>query len=655
MSRPASRPMEQDQHISMRLFETDNDLGSDSRSTFRHVRNYLAGQHKGATRDDALLHVAVQFLMTKAVLDREIPGDNSLHDYLNTWPRIATQFPDLFDPEEHLDLSHDDIILLDQLTSPLDLNSLDSDYFGDLYEVFMGNVARGQNGQFFTPQNAVRLLVDLVDLDPEWVIADPACGSGSFLGTAAGLAIAKGLNPCEAGDKVIGIEKDKYLVSLAKTRLALLTGMQPRIHHGDSLAWTESSDGLPPLSELQVDVVLTNPPFGAKIVAATKDVQQKFQLGWRWKLQKDSDQYKRTAELQTRVAPQVLFVERCLSLIKPGGLLGIVVPESLITSKSHSYVVSFLRKYAEIRAVVGMPEDLFKTSGSGGTHTKTCLLVAQKHGPLVKMSKSVFMAEARRCGNDSRGRKGVYHDDLPDISTRSSQEHSNDHLGYWLETDKIVGNILSPRYYDPEVTESLNSLSHSHELINVGDLVDQGVLAISTGNEVGKSAYGTGDIPFVRTSDISNWEIKLDPKHCVAESYYAKYAIKQDVRPDDILMVRDGTYLIGTCAIVTKYDAKILFQSHILKIRVKEPSAISPYLLLATLSSEPVRRQIQAKRFTQDIIDSLGDRLREVILPLPKDSEQRVRVTEMVRRAIDERIEARELARLACVEVVSPD
>ncbi|MDE0236980.1 MAG: N-6 DNA methylase [bacterium] len=647
--------MEQDQHISMRLFETDKELGSDSRSTFHQIRNYLAGQHRGATRDDALLHVAVQFLITKAVLTRENPDNNSLQDYLNAWPAIATEFPDLFDQEERLDLSHDDIALLQQLTSSLDLDSLDSDYFGDLYEVFMGNVVRGQNGQFFTPQNAVRLLVDLIDLDPEWVIADPACGSGSFLGTAAALAMARGLSPREAGEKVIGIDKDKYLVSLAKTRLALLTGAKSRIYHGDSLAWTGPSDNLPPISDLQVDVVLTNPPFGAKIVAATKDVQQKFELGWRWKLQKDSGQYKRTAELQTRVPPQVLFVERCLSLIKPGGLLGIVVPESLITSKSHSYVVSFLRQHAEIRSVVGMPEDLFKTSGSGGTHTKTCLLVAQRHGGHVKPSKSVFMAEARRCGNDSRGRKGVYHDDLPEIALRSSQEDSNDHLGYWLEVDEIIGNILSPRYYDPEVTEGLHSLSYSHDLVKVGDLIDQGTLVISTGNEVGKAAYGTGDIPFVRTSDISNWEIKLDPKHCVAESYYAKYANKQDVRPDDILMVRDGTYLIGTCALVTKYDAKMLFQSHILKIRVNDSSAMSPYLLLAALSSEPVQRQIQAKRFTQDIIDSLGNRLNEVILPLPKDSDQRARVTEMVRKAIDERIEARELARLACIEVVSLD
>jgi hypothetical protein len=124
-------------------------------------------------------------------------------------------------------------------------------------------------------------------------------------------------------------------------------------------------------------------------------------------------------------------------------------------------------------------------------------------------------------------------------------------------------------------------------------------------------------VPFVRTSDISNWEIKRDPKHCVSDEVFEALASKQDVRAGDILMVRDGTYLIGTCAFVTEYDTRIVFQSHMYKLRVKKPQRLSPYLLLAALSSEPVQKQIQAKRFTQDIIDSLGDRITELFVEEP--------------------------------------
>src|SRR5260370_32283644 len=104
-----------------------------------------------------------------------------------------------------------------------------------------------------------------------------------------------------------------------------------------------------------------------------------------------------------------------------------------------------------------------------------------------------------------------------------------------------------------------------HDVVSVAVLVRDGVVSISTGDEVGKLAYGTGEIPFVRTSDISNWEVKLDPKHNVSGEVYERYRSSQDVQPNDILMVKDGTYLIGTCAIVTKYDLPMLFQSHIYK------------------------------------------------------------------------------------------
>jgi type I restriction enzyme M protein len=188
--------------------------------------------------------------------------------------------------------------------------------------------------------------------------------------------------------------------------------------------------------------------------------------------------------------------------------------------------------------------------------------------------------------------------------------------------------------------------------VTIEQLVGDGVLEIRSGDEIGKLAYGSGQIPFVRTSDISNWEIKLDPKHGVSEDVYESLADRQDVREGDILMVRDGTYLIGTCAFVTKYDQKIVYQSHILKLRVLRPDVISPYLLLAALSCTPVKRQIASKRFTQDIIDSIGTRVNELVLPIPADEAMRYAVVEKVKRAIHERMEARELARQACLDIV---
>jgi type I restriction enzyme M protein len=358
-----------------------------------------------------------------------------------------------------------------------------------------------------------------------------------------------------------------------------------------------------------------------------------------------------------------LFVERILSLLKAGGRAGLVLPESLISSPKHAFVVDYLLASAEITSVVGMPESLFKTSGKGGTHTKTCLITFVKRDDRINKMHTLYVAEAKWCGHDSRGNP-VPNDDLPtaleeftagDPALQNKKRRAPaPALGIWMPSGDIKDHVLAPRYYDPQGSAELAALSKSHKLITMGELIDSGVLTYTTGVEIGKLAYGTGDIPFIRTSDISGWEIKADPKHCVAEDIYLKHAIKLDVQADDILMVKDGTYLIGTCAIVSKYDKKILYQSHLYKIRVLKRDVISPEVLLALLSSEPVQRQIQSKRQTQDIIDSLGGRIRDLVLPIPRLSKQKEKITQLVRKVVEDRIEARELGRLARTMVVSP-
>ena len=98
-------------------------------------------------------------------------------------------------------------------------------------------------------------------------------------------------------------------------------------------------------------------------------------------------------------------------------------------------------------------------------------------------------------------------------------------------------------------------------------------------------------------------------------------------------------------------STKIVYQSHLYKIRVLKPERITPYLLLAILTSEPVQNQIKSKRVTQDIIDSLGSRIYELSLPVPKNKALCRSIENKVKKAIEDRMEARELAKQACLEV----
>lgn len=635
---------------------------------FRSLRNYLAGQFVGATRDETLLDELLKCLFCKLYAELKLvpplKAEESSVDLAKTvrsvFAKVREEFPDVYNSQSEILLDPETIykIMTDCSFSLIDATS---DPIGDAFEVFVGSESRSRSGQFFTPRSVTDLLVKAVAPKPGESIIDPACGAGGFLTSVARYWLEEGFSIQEvskfATDTFFGIDKDDYLVNLAKLHISLLTGGHPNILCGDSLALQNGLLSIREKAETEgFDVLLANPPFGVNIVAARPEVLETFQLARKWKFYPSLDKWSPTAEVKSQVSPQILFVERCLSLLKVGGRMGIVLPESILSNKSHRYVVEYLFEKSDIQAVIGMPDALFKTSGKGGTHTKTCLLVVEKKGKNSCKKDLIFMAEAKWCGQDSRA-KAITNNDLPQIGERlkllkRNKSFDQSSLGFLIDIDSVQSKVLCPRYYDPQVNENLISLENTHTLLIFGQLVKDGVLKITTGDELGKLAYGTGDIPFIRTSDISNWELKADPKHGVNRQLFEALQKKQDVQANDILMVKDGTYLIGTCAIVTEYDCEIIYQSHLYKIRVMPNSLdLNPFLLLAVLSSPVVQRQVKSKQFTQDIIDSLGERINELALPIPKSEELRREITAMVRTAIKDRVEARELSKRARLAV----
>lgn len=217
-----------------------------------------------------------------------------------------------------------------------------------------------------------------------------------------------------------------------------------------------------------------------------------------------------------------------------------------------------------------------------------------------------------------------------------------DFSAFQLSSNRIKNNIFLPKYYDPAITDILSQLNKNCQLFSVQELINTNVISISTGDEIGKMAYGTGDIPFVRTSDFSNWEIKSDTKQGISEDIYMQYAPKEDVQALDILLVRDGTYLVGTSCMITELDTKMLYCGGLIKIRILNKSIIDPYCLLGLLNSYIVKRQIRTKQFTRDVIDTLGQRLKEVFIPIPRDESIKAEISRRVYAIIHNRVEARD-------------
>lgn len=593
-------------------------------------------------------------------------------------------FGNVFKTTDQINLDPQSLAYVVGELQPYAVGDADRDAIGDAFEVFIGPALRGAEGQFFTPRNVIEMMVTLTDPQPGERVIDPACGSGGFLITALTHvwakvrreAARKNWKPEQVTRREIdiathcfwGIDKDAFLARVSKAYMALIGDGRGSVFCHNSLEAVDDwpagmRNGIEPGS---FDVVLTNPPFGKKIVVQGEGIVSQFELGSRWTQERKSGAWERTDKLRDQVPPQILFLERCIQLLKPGGRLGIVLPESMFGNPSHGYVIEWLKDRVRIDAVMSMPEALFKTSGKGGTHTKVCILLATLRATTT--DDAIFLAEAQWCGHDSRGnptnRKGPDGkvrrlDDIPVITERMKawrQEPGKlkpDALGFVLPQGRISRNVVIPRYYNPEIPREIERLAQDYELTALGDLVEKNTLSFQTGVEVGKMAYGTGPIPFIRTSDIANWEIKRDFKHAVSERTYKQFKAKAPIEAGDILLVKDGTYLIGTCGIVTEADLPMLYQSHLYRIRTLEPETMSPWLLITLLNTRVVQLQIRAKQFTQDIIDTIGKRILEVQIPIPRSAERAGALSDQCRKIVETRVQLREDAR-KIVESIGP-
>jgi len=117
---------------------------------------------------------------------------------------------------------------------------------------------------------------------------------------------------------------------------------------------------------------------------------------------------------------------------------------------------------------------------------------------------------------------------------RMTRERAEARHGFTVNRSRIKNRIFIPKYYDPELEKDLEEAnSETNPWVTIQELVSDDLLSITTGVEVGKLAYGTGNIPFIRTSDIAEWEVKRDVKQGISEAIYDQYREKAAVAEGD--------------------------------------------------------------------------------------------------------------------------
>ena len=587
---------------------------------FKRIYYHLYSNSK-ASRAEAIIEDLSLLLLTKLAADQTgrrhviegfVAGGGDAN--LCLLPLLTSVFPKLLGTGQRFSL--DDVSLRRSLSemANLDLAKAPAHLIGEAFQALIGPRLRGEKGQFFTPKSLVQGMVQILDPKPWERVLDPCVGTGGFLAETYLYQVNK-YSMMAATGGLVGVDKDSGLSRLSSALLTVLAGQRAEIHNFNSLDFDEwrattssnPSDGF--------DVVLTNPPFGAKIGIRDSSILSKYDFGHVWSQSKSSG-WNLTGAVCASEDPQVLFLEFCVRVLRPGGRLGIVLPEGMFGNKQTSYVWTWLRQQGSIDALLDCPRTAFQP----GTDTKTNVLFFRKaEHPGVRLNQTTKVAVAINCGHDRRGRAikatGEAHaDDFPDISATYADINSD----RWRSVDLKSEDYVVPRYhfYKCEKNASEDWLGGSVELISLGDLIKKGLISVRKGHEVGSDAYGTGDIPFIRTSDISNFEVSSDPTKSVSEKVYEQYAASQNLQPGDILMVVDGRYRIGTTAILDEHSALCVAQSHLRIISVLDKDKLDPYALLYAINLPSVKLRLRGLVFIQSTLGTLGSRLMELKIPL---------------------------------------
>ena len=403
------------------------------KATFKAIRNHLAANTVGATRDEVLAQQLINLIFCK-IYDERFTEPNNIVTFragvdeeakevkeriLDLFDKVKRKYKEVLDDSDTITLDANSVAYVVGELQNYCLIEAERDIIADAFETFIGHALKGGQGQFFTPRNVVKMMVDILDPDDEDLIIDPACGSGGFLIEALRHVWRKLDAEGEkyhwnksnlqeekmevALNKIRGIDKDYFLSKVAKAYMAIIGDGKSGIFCEDSLEvpnnWGTMTKTKIHLGDFSV--LLTNPPFGSKIPVRGEDKLKQFELGHKWKQDKKTGNWEK-GKLKDKEAPQILFIERCLQLLKDGGRMAIVLPDGIYGNESLGYIRNWLLKQGRIVAVIDVPIETFMPN----TSTKTTIMIFQKLSEnKIKKDYPVFMAVAETCGHDRRGKE----------------------------------------------------------------------------------------------------------------------------------------------------------------------------------------------------------------------------------------------------------
>lgn len=635
------------------------------RGAFGRILNHIAATDSVSTRPEQRLNEMANLLILKIESDkagaahpgrplffqiRETPEETyrAMNEYYRETRKTRCELFLDEDPEE-IALAADSVQMAVAELQPLKLKEVSPRALSTAFQVFRTNNLKIGDGQYFTPDRVIADAMPLLDVTDEDKVIDPAGGTGGFVFSAyihvsalAGGDLGRQADlRTWAHDKLFMVDRDSINVKLARALMVGVGDGSTHIYVGDSIREQKWSAEFPALKQEcmrneSYTVVATNPPFGKELRVSAADARLgSFSICRHARNGKASSEY-----CSTEIG--IVFVERAWRLLKPGGRLGIVLPETYFFSSSYQWFREWVAEHFVLRGVMNIPMEAFQ----GFCRAKTNFYVLQKKG-VAAMTTHVpewfaegeaWVSNAPTIGInkdgvelyrvDEEGRRLDELDDGAALDVAALLRGEDGPTSRYVPLNQAgdLGFLGVPKYSDHAGNDGIRAyLAGRHPdfaVATIGELVDRGLIEVRTGHGSPASDVRFGDVPYVKVSDLRAGLVNVNRANMVPRAVAERFwrGVGSGLEPFDVVTPSRACKNIGEPCVLLPEQVGSVLTKEIIVFRPGQAACFDSFYLAWALDLEAVRAQWDRVVFMQTNREDVGDRYREIEIPVPPDA-----------------------------------
>ena len=567
----------------------------------------------------------------------------------------------------------------------------DVDLLSKAFQIFRVSAFKSGEGQYLTPPRVVRSAVMAMEITSADKVIDPACGSGGFISEVL-RQVAQNEFPEEektcrlakwANDHLYAIDKDDIGIKLTRAMMVAMRNNSTHAMLGDMIRSNLWSSRYPrlyqelgnPAEEFglgQFTAVVTNPPFGAGLKIKAADCRAAGYTISNHAAMKGPTDY---VDLEIGL----VYLEQCYRLLRTGGRIGIILPETYFFSHSYRWLPYWLEGRLALRGMLNIPMEAFEEFCRAKTNfyifektgciekTLDSLAVFKEspiktgiHKPVWFSDETVMVSTAPTCGltrggrmlpivNSDTGKRIQEIDPETGVTVDVADDKLKDDviaLGRGVETrtlrfipaTRVSLHCAVPVYYDDLYIDHFKKTMQTYQFkgfrsCSLGDMIENCILEVRGGHGSPSQDARIGHVPYIKVSDLRAGLVNINPTNRVPLSVAEKFwnSDVSGLAPFDIMCPERTSRNIGDFCILLPGQEQVVLTREIIVLRPGMNANFDSFYLLWALSLKVVRDQWRRIIFMQTNRDDVGKRYLEILFPVPPSREHAMDVSKCFR------------------------